>query len=298
MISGIFFGLMAAFFQSVSYLFSKRYVARFEPSGLGLLVFGHIIMGIFSLAMLPFLWPAAMPAFIHYVLPLSGCVVFYLGGQLFLIWTLNDTDASRVSPLLGLKILILAALTGIFANQHYHALQWTAIAAGAFAAYLLGMLGREMTVKNWAWILITCLLYSLSDMNIKIIIGRFPDLGLFHASMLCACLCYLFCGIAACAALPFVRGVRFAKWKASFPWALSWFAGILLLFACFGFIGVVFGNIVQSTRGLMSILMGSLVAYKGYVHIEEKVTLRATLWRLFAGTLMIAAIVLFYSGQK
>jgi hypothetical protein len=89
----------------------------------------------------------------------------------------------------------------------------------------------------------------------------------------------------------------FSKWKASFPFAVSWFTGILFLFLCFGSIGVVFGNIVQSTRGLMSILMGSFVAYKGYEHIEEKMTPRATLWRLFAGALMIAAIALFYCGE-
>jgi drug/metabolite transporter (DMT)-like permease len=298
MILGILSGFVAAFFQSCSYLFSKRYVARFEQTTLGLLVCSHVFMGVFSLALLPFLWPETAPRFSHFAVPLAGCVVFYLLGQAFLFVTLKDSDASRVSPLLGLKILLLAALTVMFTNQQFHALQWLAIIIGVCAAYCLGLLGREMTARNWLWILLACLSYSLSDLNIKAIIGRFNGLGLFHASVLCACLCYLFCGAAACIALPFFPRPSFSKWKASFPFALSWFTGILFLFACFGSIGVVFGNIVQSTRGVMSILMGSYVAARGYEHIEEKVTRRATFLRLCAATMMIAAIVLFYSGQK
>jgi EamA-like transporter family len=298
MIAGILSGLAAAFFQSCSYLFSKRYVARFHQTTIGLLLCGHVVMGAFSLILLPFLWPHSMPAFSNFAFPLAGCVVFYLLGQALLFLTLKDADASRVSPLLGMKILMLAALTIIFTNQHFHALQWLAILIGVAAAYCLGMLGREMTARNWMWIVLTCLCYSLSDLNIKVIIGRFPDLGLFHASLFCACLCYFFCGAASCCALPFFPRQSFSKWKASFPFGLFWFVGILFLFACFGSIGVVFGNIVQSTRGVMSIVMGSYVAARGYEHIEEKVRPAVILMRLLAGALMIVAIILFSAGQK
>jgi uncharacterized membrane protein len=299
MITGILFGLVAAFFQSCSYLFSKRYVARFEQTTAGLLICSHVIMGVFSLMLLPFVWPCAMPAFSRYALPLSGCVIFYLLGQVFLFWSFKDTDASRVSPLLGLKILMLAVLAIIFTSQHFHLLQWGGIVLSVVAAYLLGLLGRKMTIKNWIWVLCACLCYSLSDMSIKVLINRFAGLGLglFHSSVVSTCLNYFLCGIVAGTALLFFPVRSLSKWKTSFPFALSWFTGILFLFLCFGSIGVVFGNIVQSTRGLVSILIGSFVAYKGYEHIEEKVGPRATLLRLFAGALMIAAIALFYLGE-
>jgi uncharacterized membrane protein len=298
MIFGVLSGLFAAFFQSCSYLFSKRYVARYEQSTTGLLVCGHVIMGAFSLLLLPFLWPSHMPGIAQFALPLAGCVVCYLSGQVFLFLSFKETDASRVSPLLGLKIMILAALTVIFTNQHFHPLQWLAIAIGVCAAYILGMLGREMTLKNWLWVVLACLCYSLSDLSIKVIIGMFKDVGLFHAAVFCACLCYFFCGVASGLALLFFPLPSFPKWKASFPFAVFWFAGILFLFACFGSIGVVFGNIVQSTRGVISILMGSLVAARGHEHIEEKVHPRVIVVRLCAAVLMIAAIVLFYAGQR
>jgi uncharacterized membrane protein len=297
MIAGILFGFAAAFFQSCSYLFSKRYVARFEQTTVGLLICGHVIMGVFSLVLLPFLWPKTMPSFYIYALPLAGCVVFYLLGQVFLFWSFKETDASRVSPLLGLKILMLAALALIFTNQHFYFMQWSGIALSVAAAYMLGTLGKKMSLKSWGWIFCACLCYSLSDLSIKVLINRFAGLGLFHASVLSTCLNYFFCGVIASTALLFFPVFSFSKWKASFPFAVSWFTGILFLFLCFGSIGVVFGNIVQSTRGLMSILLGSFVAYKGYEHIEEKMTPRATLWRLFAGALMITAIALFYMGE-
>jgi drug/metabolite transporter (DMT)-like permease len=233
----------------------------------------------------------------RYALPLAGCVIFYLLGQVFLFRSFKDTDASRVSPLLGLKILMLAALTLIFTNQHFHFLQWGGILLSVVAAYMLGLLGKKMSLKSWGWIFCACLCYSLSDLSIKALIGRFAGLGLFHASVLSTCLSYFLCGIVASASLLFFPVFPLPKWKASFPFAFFWFSGILFLFLCFGSIGVVFGNIVQSTRGLMSILMGSFVAHKGYEHIEEKVSPRATVWRLCAGTLMIVAIALFYAGE-
>jgi drug/metabolite transporter (DMT)-like permease len=305
MITGILFGLAAAFFQSCSYLFSKRYVARFEQTTVGLLVCGHAVMGVFSLVLLPFFMPmntqtgipGAMAGFQRYVFPLTGCVIFYLLGQVFLFRSFKDTDASRVSPLLGIKIFMLAGLAIIFTNQHFHALQWGGIMLSVVAACMLGMMGKKLSLKSWGWIFCACLCYSLSDLSIKVLIGRFAYLGLFRASVVSTCLNYLFCGIAAGAALLFLPVFSFSKWRTSFPFAVSWFTGILFLFLCFGSVGVVFGNIVQSTRGLASILIGSLVAYKGYEHIEEKVTPHATLMRLFAGTLMIAAIALFYLGE-
>jgi drug/metabolite transporter (DMT)-like permease len=302
MITGVLFGFSAAFFQSCSYLFSKRYVARFTQTTLGLLLCSHVIMGVFSLILLPFFIPKDVPLTMadvaRYAFPLAGCVIFYLLGQVSLFRSFKDTDASRVSPLLGLKILMLAALAIIFTNQHFHFMQWGGIVLSVVAAYMLGMLGRKMSLRSWGWIFCACLCYSLSDLSIKALIGRFAGLGLFHASVLSTCLSYFFCGVIASAALFFFPVFPFPKWKASFPFALFWFTGILFLFLCFGSIGVVFGNIVQSTRGLMSILMGSFVAHKGYEHIEEKVTAGATLWRLCAGTLMITAIALFYAGQK
>lgn len=48
-------------------------------------------------------------------------------------------------------------------------------------------------------------------------------------------------------------------------------AAMFFLFGCFGTIGVVYGNILQSLRGVISILVGFLIARMGFVSLEEKV---------------------------
>jgi uncharacterized membrane protein len=296
MMQGVFLGLCAAFFQSGSYLFTKRYVAAFEKSTLGLLVAGHCIMGIFSVALLPFFFPPHLPPVSHIAFPLVFGVASYLAAQAAFFLSLKSADASRVSPLLGLKILILAAISITILSRHFGLLQWGGIAVSLVAAYLLGSSGSPLTLRSWGFIAAVCLFYSLSDLCIRQLIVQFTYLGLFDAAVVSTCLCYILAGAAAACCLPFakVRSVR--RWRLAFPFAVFWFAGILFLFGCFGSIGVVFGNIVQSTRGVLSLGMGWVVAFLGHEHIEEKISGRVFAYRVIAGLLMVGAIALFYLG--
>ena len=65
------------------------------------------------------------------------------------------------------------------------------------------------------------------------------------------------------------------------------------LYICFGLIGVVFGNIVQSTRGLFSIVIGASLAHAGWHGLETQVDRRTLTRRLLAAALMTAAIALY-----
>jgi len=296
MITGVLFGFFAAFFQSGSYLFSKRYVARFEQSAFGLLAAGHCIMGVFAAALLLFFFPRTMPPVSSFAVPLVCGVAMYLAGQTALFFCLRCADASRVSPLLGLKIIVLAAISITILGKHFGALQWTGIGLTLYAAYLLGSSGLGLDLGAWAYVAAACLFYSVSDLCMKELINRFSYLGLFSACVVSACFSYVLAGVAAIALLPFVKSQSSARWKAALPFAAFWFVGILFLFGCFASIGVVFGNIVQSTRGILSLAMGWAVARRGHEHIEEKIPGRVFGVRVAAGSLMMAAIALFYLG--
>jgi hypothetical protein len=80
---------------------------------------------------------------------------------------------------------------------------------------------------------------------------------------------------------------------AAFPFALAWFVAMIFLFFCFGLVGPVFGNVLQSTRGLMSIMAGAWLARAGFQRIEKAVSRRALLQRLAAAAMMTAAIWIF-----
>ena len=71
---------------------------------------------------------------------------------------------------------------------------------------------------------------------------------------------------------------------------------MILLYFCFAEIGALFGNIVQSMRGLFSIVLGLLLANIGMTDIERR-TGAGVVFRRIAGALaMTAAIALYLRG--
>jgi hypothetical protein len=58
-------------------------------------------------------------------------------------------------------------------------------------------------------------------------------------------------------------------------------------------VGVVFGNILQSTRGVMSVAIGAALAHLGWHDLEQRVDRSTLLRRLTAALLMTAAIALY-----
>ena len=82
------------------------------------------------------------------------------------------------------------------------------------------------------------------------------------------------------------------------PFSAIWLVAMLLLFATFAIIGVVFGNIVQSSRGIISILIGYLVAAAGHQHLEQKVAHGVLARRIAAAALLSLAIALLSLGDR
>jgi len=68
---------------------------------------------------------------------------------------------------------------------------------------------------------------------------------------------------------------------------------IAVLFASFAVIGIVNGTIVQSSRGLIAVVLGWLVARAGFERIEEKVPHMIFIKRVVSAVLIILAMVLF-----
>ena len=296
MVVGIVLGLVAASCQSISYLFSRIFVGKFNRSALHLLTLSHVIMAVFSLILFPFLRPETMPPFQIYAFALGGSAFFYLLAQGCLFLTLEKSTASRASPLLGLKVFILALISVMFFNKDFTMWQWAAVAMSVCAAIVLNWSGGSMPWECLLWILLACMGYAMSDISIKSLVDHFAYLGLSHSSSLSVCLCYIVCGTVSLIILWFLPGVTGRMWVNAMPFSIAWFAAMLFLFACFGSIGVVFGNIVQSTRGLISILLGSWVASAGFIHVEDQLTGGVLARRFGAGCLMASAIALFYLG--
>ena len=294
MLSGIALGLAAALFQSFASLFSRRFVGRFEGGTLRLLAIAHLYMGAVSLPLAILLSPAQLPPLGRYGPPVLLSTFAYLFGQACFLLALRRTQASRVAPLLGLKILMLALISRLALGERFVLAQWVAVILSIVAAWLLNESGGRLRWQSVVWVLLACFGYCLSDLGIRQLVEQFMHLGLAHAALFSTCLCYALCGALSLALVGALRPLPAAMWLSAAPFAVAWFTAMLFLFGCFGSIGVVFGNIVQSTRGIFSIALGSVVAAAGYEHLEQKLAPRVLVARVAAAALMVAAVALFY----
>ncbi len=296
MIGGILLGLGAALGQSVSYLFSRAFVTRHKGGSYHLMVLAHIIMGVLSAAALVFLWPEAIENSTTVFIRVVAAAVFYLVAQTSLFLTLSTVEASRIAPLLGMKVFFLAALSIPLLGKQLSLPQWSAVILSAVAAALLNRIGGKLPVRTIAGVAVSVICYSLSDIIIKQLIDSLSNLSVAHASSFSVAALYLFCGIVALPFVIFGRNHRKMHWKGAAPYAISWFTGMFFLFSCFATIGVVYGNIVQSTRGILSIVIGAAAAHMGHVSVERKTDKAIFIRRIWAAVLMTAAIVIFYMG--
>ncbi|MBP8604412.1 MAG: EamA family transporter [Phycisphaerae bacterium] len=293
-ILGIGLGLGAAFFQSLSYLCSRLFMKRHQDNILALLALSHIAMGIVSLAAAVLLRPAAMPALHCYLKALLGASGFYLLGQFFLFAFITRTEPSRISPLLGLKVFMLAVIGAAFLGQQFQTAQWLAVLCSTLSVFLLSYAGGRL---EWPFVgmgLLVCLFYCLSDINIKILVDYFGFMGPIRGAAMATALCYIFCGLVGAGVLLFRPSCSTRQtWLYAAPFAASWFIAMILLFSSFGLIGVVFGNIMQSVRGILSILLAFAVAHLGFEALEPKASARQIIQRTLAAILMSASVALF-----
>ena len=262
---------------------------------LRLLSLSHILMGVMSLPFIIFMRPAGMPAFSSYIVSLLCCAGFYLLGQVFFLAAIAHSEPSRISPILGLKVLMLAVISALFMGEHFSATKWIAVGLCTTAIFLLSNSGEKLNRRTLVFAVLACTGYCLSDLNIKILVDQFSCMSVLGRSILTGSMCYALCGLAGVGVLIFTRSkISRDTWVYVIPFSLAWFLSVIFLFSCFSLIGVVFGNILQSTRGLISVVLGFVIAYMGFEEWETKITRKVFFQRLLAAALMTGAVGLFF----
>lgn len=296
---GIASGLSAAFFVALAFVFSGKAIRQCPELGsLGLLARAHIIMGLMSLLGLCFFWTADLASEFQRWFPITLYgVLFYLFGQACMFLAQRTVDPSRLVPLLGLKLVVLALINSLFLGlESYGPMQIIAIACTIFSAFLLNNAGRKIPLASLALVLLACCGYSLSDICIKMQIGQVGEFyhgSLIKLSLFSACLSYTISGIVGVMILPLLKRQPAKVWRLASPFAVTWLTGIVFLFACFQQIGTVNGNIVQSTRGIWAVLIGAALAHMGKTYLEEKVPWNIVLRRLLAALLLVLGIFFY-----
>ena len=291
---GIGCGLGAAVFQSLSYLCIRLFNKRHNDNIIALLALSHILMGLISIPLAVWLWSDAIPSFRVYGWSLLGTAGFYLLGQFFLFAAIIHSEPSRVAPMLGLKVFLLALISVVFLSQDFDATKWIAVALTTMAVLLLSGSGKRLEGRFILLGLLACVSYCISDLCIKMLVDHFADSGILRAAVFATALSYIVCGVFGGVVIALNRHHSTRDtWLYAIPFAASWFIAMIFLFTCFGLVGVVYGNILQSMRGIISIGLGFAIAHLGFESLESKASKRIIAQRLIAAVMMSGAVILF-----
>lgn len=302
LVLGVVAGLAAAAASAVSYLVSRHHGNRAGGGSFRLLVQAHVAMGAASLPLVALLAPVSWPPTRAWLTPLAGSVGCYLVAQAGVFAALKQVPASRVAPMLGLKLVVLAAIVSLAPGGALGWKQWVAVIASVVAAWMLQQ-GGAVPAKALAIILASCVGFACSDLFILgLIDGLEPsrnslgdEISRLHAGALAMAVTYVACGVLAIVMLSAWPSLRPRDWRdriAACQYGAAWLSGMVALYACFGLVGVVFGNVLQATRGVMAVVLGAWLARVGWHDLEERVDRGTLMRRVAAAVLMVAAIAL------
>jgi uncharacterized membrane protein len=299
MILGIFCGLAASISQCISYIFSKKYIHK-DGNAFQLLIVSHLIMGVFATVCLGILLlENDLPPFKDYWFELLKVNCFYMLAQLCFFMAISKTEASRLAPLLGLKIIFIALFQISFLSINISLIQWSAVALCFVGAVMSNWSGKSIPLSSALYLLGAVVGYSLSDINIKLLINCIEaqsGKGVL-AILIAASVSYFYLGLFSLLVILSVRSIKLKHLKPALAFSCCWFAAMLFLFACFGFIGPLFGNIIQSTRGIIAVILGVLIAKFAWSEHEEKLP-RSILARRIAAALLISCSIIIFALNK
>ncbi len=222
------------------------------------------------MALLPFLWQDALLSW-SILPPLAGFAFFGMSGQLTFFLALRYAQSSQVTPLLALKILIIAGGSVLFLQKNLSLLQWLSVAICFIAALTLNFSGVAMLVRALFYVLVTCCAYTCADICVTLLIRRLEALAVAHTCLVATCLSYGVAGIVG-ALLMFkiwhdLRLTRPGKYALYFS---SVFSGSHLHFCHVQTRWPGFGQYSQSTRGVASVLLANIIARKNMAYLEQR----------------------------
>ena len=293
---GIILGLLTALGHSLAYLATRWFTQDRGRPTTQLLVLGHVMMGVVSAVVLPWLWLDGIGWQAEWLVPYAGLVFFFVIAQCCLFGSLRYADASRVAPLISLKVAVLAVIT-VLMGARIVPLQWTAVVLAVGAAFVLNGVGGRMPWRATGLVVLACVCYATADTMILRVIeaGRAisGDRSVMGGPLWCVGVVYAGTGVLAVLLLPVWGSRNRGAWRDALPYTGIWLCTMATLYATFASVGLVFGAILQSTRGLISIGLGVALAHMGWHHLEQKHGASVIGRRLAAAALMTAAVALY-----
>jgi len=295
MISGILFGLLAGALQYGAMSFSSRFLRESGRGMFWLLAPAFGLLSLPAMVLFSFFIGPDTPPLREYAGKAMLCVLFLLLGNAAALRMLKTVDASRVSPLLAVKVPLLALFYFFVRGDSYTLWQWAGVVLVLPAAWLLCKAGKSIPAAALAWVVAGSALYGAADYCIQLLLDVFSPCGnVVRVSMLAFCAVFMAGGVfGGVAVLCGLAPARAHYARSILPYSGFWFFSLMTLFVSFAQLGIVNGNIVQSVRGLTAIGLGWCVARAGFTKLEEHATPALVLRCVVAGVLITLAVLLF-----
>ena len=296
MVAGMIGGFITALLFSCSYLGSAFFIRK-HNSSLELLIFSQLFMGAVSLLLLPFFIPAPDGgARLKFLLFLLVWMAAFSAAQGSFFYAQKYIESSRISSLLGLKILVLALMWMLFYGKTLNLWQSIGIVLSVIAAVGMNWSGGHFALKGVAGVAVTIICFCLTDFaGFEMVYAVGTD-NIVKSGITVALFAYALLGIVT---LPFLIKVRWSRQKQldAIPFALFWLPSQFTVLICFGLLDPVFGNVIQASRGVISVFLGMLACRIGLNVMECRISKKLWIRRILAALLMVGGIACFSFGR-
>lgn len=301
---GIAAGLLSAILQSCGYVSSALFLKRHDGNAREMLAYTQLVQAIVSLPLFFALVPSdALRDGQIWLSNLYWLCIFTIT-QFSMFYAQRTVEPSKIATWLGLKIAVLALLTTFWPlnGESVCRWQWLAIAITIGAVFILNASGGMRPGRKGGLCLATFILIaSLCDRQQVVIMTAFQAHGasMLTSALLTLSLGYWTFGIAALGyvVVRLVRGekpgIAAVKLRDSSPFAFFWYSAMISIYFCYGELGPVFGNVVQSTRAVISVAIAFLACRLLRIGAEQNVSAGLWLRRLLAAALMTGGIILY-----
>ena len=218
--------------------------------------------------------------------------LLFFAGQVSVFVALRFGDVSIVTPVMGLKVVMVAAMVTAFAHEKLPPIWWVAAAISTAATFLLGS-GKRSANGSLLPALLGGAIAAAAFSGVDVCFQMWADrMGVWRFS---ACVCIAM-GLWSLALLPFLEGPwwRLPKsaQRAFWPGLAATIGQIVLMAYCVVQLkGAAWSNLLYSSRGVWSIV---LVWFAGpaFGNSERDAGADAMVRRLAGAVLMLAAIAL------
>ncbi|MBO5668225.1 MAG: hypothetical protein J6S43_03780 [Lentisphaeria bacterium] len=294
MIFGIVCGFTAALLNSLGYLFSARFLL-YHKNPLRLLVMATLVMQLISLPLLVIFPFGEIENPLKFFGQMLLSCMFFLIGQGGFFAALRLFEASRLSSLLGLKIIVLS-VGFVLSGGTLNIWQMAAVLMAAAAALIFNRSGSgRSSWKGWLLLLMTLCCYSSVDiLETDLVLQVHETVGYskLHSSLVVVPPMYVMLGILTMPVLFFLKPDK-GQLKLAAPYAVLWLLSQVVLFCCFALLKPVFGNVILATRGIFSVLSGALLPFFGLAALDSQIPVSLWIRRGVAALLMLGAIAVY-----